>query len=79
MYSEKNSWRWTEELSETCRASFQEQIWEISASSWFYYKKYIKKNYNDENIQLKNFVLHNLIFACFTPNPHTSQKHLIPL
>ena len=30
---------WTEELSETCSASFQEKIWEISASSWFYYKK----------------------------------------
>ena len=37
VYSE-NSWRWTEELSETCRVSFQEWIWEISASSSFYYK-----------------------------------------
>ena len=37
----KNSWWWTEELSETCRVSFQEWIWEISASSWFYYKKFI--------------------------------------
>ena len=35
----KNSW-WTEKLSETCRFSFQEKIWEISASSWFYYKKF---------------------------------------
>jgi hypothetical protein len=34
----KNSWWWTEELSETCRISFQEQIWEISASGWFYYR-----------------------------------------
>ena len=25
----KNSWWWTEELSETCRVSFQESIWEI--------------------------------------------------
>jgi hypothetical protein len=33
----KNSWWWTEELSETCRVLFQKQIWEISASSWFYY------------------------------------------
>ena len=31
----KNSWWWTGELSETCRISFQEQIWEISASCWF--------------------------------------------
>jgi len=34
----KNSWSWTEELSQTCRVLFQKQIWEISASSWFYYK-----------------------------------------
>ena len=34
----KNSWWWTEELSETCRVLFQKWIWEISASSWFYYK-----------------------------------------
>jgi len=34
----KNSWWWIEELSETCRVLFQKQIWEISASSWFYYK-----------------------------------------
>jgi len=32
------SWRWTEILSETCRDQFQKQIWEISASHWFYYK-----------------------------------------
>ena len=34
----KNSWWWTEELSETCRVLFQNYIWEISAPSWFYYK-----------------------------------------
>jgi len=34
----KNFWWWTEELSETCRVSFQEYIWEINASSWFYYR-----------------------------------------
>jgi len=33
-----NSWLWTEELSETCRVLFQKYIWEISASSYFYYK-----------------------------------------
>ena len=37
----KNSWWWTETLSETCRVSFQKLIWEISASSWFYYKKFL--------------------------------------
>ena len=35
----KNSWWWTEELSETCRVLFQKWIWEISGSSWFYYEK----------------------------------------
>jgi len=34
----KNSWRWTEELSETCRILFPKKIWEIIASIWFYYK-----------------------------------------
>jgi len=34
----KNSWWRTEELSETCRVLFQKWIWEINASSWFYYK-----------------------------------------
>jgi hypothetical protein len=38
----ENSWWWTEELPETCRVSFQNKnVWEISASSWFYYKKII--------------------------------------
>jgi hypothetical protein len=37
----KNSWCWTEELSETCRVSFQKykkKIEKISASGWFHYK-----------------------------------------
>jgi len=38
----KNSWWWTEELSETCRILFQKQIWEIFASSWFYYKNFLQ-------------------------------------
>ena len=37
----KNSWWWTEELSETCTVSFQIKFVEISASSWFYNKKSI--------------------------------------
>jgi len=36
----KNSWWCTEKLSETCRVLLQKQIWEISTSSWFYYKKW---------------------------------------
>jgi len=38
VFTVKNSWWWTEELSETCRVLFPKQIWEISASSWVYYK-----------------------------------------
>jgi hypothetical protein len=34
-----NSWWWTEELSETCRVSCQNNFCEIGASSWFYYKE----------------------------------------
>ena len=34
----KNSRWWTEKLSETCRVLFQKYNWDISASSWFYYK-----------------------------------------
>ena len=39
VFTVKNSWWWTEKLSETCIVSFQEEIWEISAFSWFYYEK----------------------------------------
>ena len=39
----KNSWWWTEELSEKCRVSFQEYFWVISASSWFYFEKFNAK------------------------------------
>ena len=39
----KNSWWWTEELSKTCRVSFQSifEIWEICASSWFLLKRFV--------------------------------------
>jgi len=35
----KNSWWWTKELSETCNSFIPKYIWEISASSWFYYNE----------------------------------------
>jgi len=31
----QKSWWWTEEMSETCRVSFQKWIREISTSGWF--------------------------------------------
>ena len=33
-----HSWWWTQELSETCRVYSKNKFWDISASSWFYYK-----------------------------------------
>ena len=38
VFTVKNSWWWTEELSEICRVLFQKEIWEISTASWFYCK-----------------------------------------
>jgi len=38
VYTVLDSWWWTENLSETCRVLSKKWIWEISASSWFYYK-----------------------------------------
>jgi len=38
----KNSWWWTEELSETCRFLFQNKFEWNSASSWFYYKNLLR-------------------------------------
>ena len=35
----KNSWWWTEELSEARRVLYPKLISEISASSWFYYNR----------------------------------------
>jgi len=35
----KNSWWWTEELSETCRVLFQNKFEKFCTSSWFSYKK----------------------------------------
>ena len=40
VYTVLDFWWWTENLSETCRVLFQKQIWEISASRWFYYKNF---------------------------------------
>jgi hypothetical protein len=51
-----NSWRWAEELSETCRVSFQNKFWEISASSWFYYKEICHNTWSHE--RKKSFINH---------------------
>ena len=50
----KNSWWWTEELSKICRVLFQEYIWEISASSWLYYKKF-NTIYGHMNVKVIKF------------------------
>jgi len=66
----KNSWWWTEELSETCRVLFQKYIWEIGASSWFHDKKL---STSVSNIKSLNPVIK---FVHGTPNP--SYTYLSP-
>ena len=46
-----NSWWWTEELTETCRVSWQNNFLEISASGWFYYKELGKMNLCIDNFE----------------------------
>jgi hypothetical protein len=58
-FTVNNSWWWTEELSETCRVSFQNKIWEISASSWIYYiKKFVTMH---GHMNVKAFLYFTLI------------------
>jgi hypothetical protein len=52
----KNLRRWIKKLSETCTVSFQEQIWGIRASSWFYYKKF-NKLHGHMNIKFEEEVI----------------------
>ena len=59
----KNPWWWKEKLSETRRVSFQEWIWEISACSWSYYKKF---NTMRSHIKVKIFVVIYLVKSSFT-------------
>jgi hypothetical protein len=60
VYAVKNSWWWTEELPETCRISFQEYIWEISVSSWFYYKNLLL-TFRSELNQLKYHICFDVL------------------
>ena len=76
----KNSWWWTQELSEACRVLFQKQIWEISASSWFYYKNlsrctvaWTSKNVSHNVCQCISHHLHGDLLPYVFP----TQKHLL--
>jgi hypothetical protein len=70
MFTMKNSWWRTEELSETCRIQFQEYIWKINASSWFVIRNFCKFS-NEENRTFQlclwedQFLIYSLIFAKF--------------
>jgi len=55
----ENSWWWTEELSETCRISFQNKILRNSASSRFYYKKFVTMH-GHMNVKIVMLVNNNL-------------------
>jgi len=86
----KNSWWWTEELSETCRVLFQGQIWEISASSRFCYKNLslctVTWTSNNSttlclmSIYVSNYTLHFLksklpLMGSFTPPTDVCNKN----
>jgi len=82
----KNSWWWTEELSEICTVSFQKQIWEISASIWFYYKnkkltKYFEINSTCFGVLAikcyKNVLRGSAMPACLFTSASTTREHLI--
>jgi hypothetical protein len=68
----------TEELSEMYRVSFQnKKCWEISASSWFYYKKFIMMH-SHMNVKLGiTFFLYTRLFATWRrwSNGTRSQRH----
>jgi len=79
----KNSWWWSEELSETCKVLFPppQKNWEISASSWFYYKKDIlhlslfKIEMESEYLNCeKNIPLHYIYIARSAMSPVLAQS-----
>jgi len=75
----KNSWWWTEELSETCRVLFQKYIWETGASSWFYYKKGKSEVSNSNNIWVSVTVNNRPIVKFFFIFSQTLPVHCIVL
>ena len=71
----KNSWWWTEELSEICRVSFHELLWEIRASSWFNIRNDSREGLPQRNFLLGSYgcQLHNI------PDTATSTALLLEL
>jgi len=49
-------------LFETCRVSFHEWIWEISAPSWFYYEKFITMH-GHTNVKWSSISVPNVLFT----------------
>jgi len=71
----KISWWWTEEVSETC--SFIPKISsEISASSWFYYKKVIRSHFEagaTEQVEDRKACLQSKALTSEPPSRRTKQ------
>jgi len=76
VYTVKNSWWWTEELFETYRVFFQKFIWEISASSWFYYKNCNWFSYKSMCCSKNSFVTHCTILYTHTQTHTHTHTHI---
>jgi len=61
----KNSWWWTEELSETCRVSFQIKFEKLVHLVGFYYKKFVTMHDN-MNVRMYTVVLPRVLFIYFS-------------
>ena len=70
----KNSWWWTEELSETCRGLFQKWNWDISASSRFYCK-----NLSRRTVTWMSNSIQTHMQGLFYKNPYTILRCGVPV
>ena len=78
MFTVKNSWWYSEELSETCRVLIQNQIWGISASGWFYYKNWIWNIFKLPSFLRRFSSLLNLIVSIILSYRHFNLLCLTP-
>ena len=72
----KNSWWWTEELSETCGVLFQKEIWKISASGWFYYKNLSRCTITWMSNSLIRFTHTHIIYKTPDDGQRNCPKHV---
>jgi len=81
----KNSWWWTEEISETCRISFQNKFEKLSASSWFYYNDLSSYLHSFFGLNWCSYVTRQIFSFCNSLLLHKNlvlcrwMLHLVPL